>query len=615
MEVALSTQLLTVAILSLQRQIYHNRGMNRTTWDPTYDFVIVGGGTAGSVLAGRLSENPNVKVLLLESGPPIQLTTEMLPTSFAFHYDWGYRTVRQQNAGFAFRNHSVVVNRGRILGGSHSINFAVYTRGNQHDYDSWANHYGAIGWDYRSVLPYFLRSQNQTDPKFVARNPRFHSTTGPLEVSTVPNPNPIQIRWNNALIQSGWPDGDLSDMENQYGTVIMQTTQSATNWTRQTTASAYVEANIGRPNLHVLVNSHVTRILFDNSGPKPKAIGVEFVRNQDMSQKFKVMASREVLLSAGSINTPQLMMLSGIGPRSHLEELGIPILLDLPGVGVGLQEHQVTIMDFEVTNSSDIINVDQYNGLNVRNLYQFLLHSRGPLTGEPIAQAYVATGINGDINWPDGIVYMVVSQYAPDFDTVFANNYYDPANREAWRTYLSQYLNNNKHFVLGFSQFRPLSRGTIRLASTNPLHAPLIDPQYFSEPKDLVSTVKIAITALKVMESPLMAPYVKNTQIPIPGCERWWCIDRPLSQCYKYLKCMIQTNSYTTFHPVGSCSMGNVTSTNACVDERLRVRGINSLRIIDASVMPSVPNCNTNAPTIMIAERASDLLKYDNGLM
>lgn len=338
--VSLANQLLTVAIISLQRQLYHNRRLDtgaKPLPQSSYDFIVVGSGTAGSIVAGRLSENPSVSVLLIEAGGPQTVTSDIVSTYYSFNYDWGYRTVPQANAGnflynkvillicltkqcflnytaFGLNNRQVPVVRGRVFGGSHTLNFVGYIRNNVKEWDSWESEYGATGWNYDTIFPYFLRTENNTDPAVVAARPNLHSTSGPLEISTAPDPQPILNRWVDAATRLGWPRVDFSDGRKQYGTGILQTTQSASNWTRQTTASAFIEVNIARPNLHVLLNSQVTRVLFDTStfgsSSQPRAVGVEYVRASD-GRSFQIFANREVILSAGVINSPQLLMLSG----------------------------------------------------------------------------------------------------------------------------------------------------------------------------------------------------------------------------------------------------------------------------------------------------------------
>ena len=313
----------------------------------------------------------------------------------------------QFNLAFvALRNRQMPMIRGKMIGGSGAVNTGLVSRGNRLDYDNWANNYGARGWSYPEVLPYFLMSENNTDPAVVAANPRFHSTSGPVQISTLPNPDPIFLRMRDAANRLGWPITDYSNLEEQYGTSILQGFQSPNNWTRQSTGAAYIEVNIGRPNLHVLINSHVTRIIFNNQNGMPTATGVEFVRG---NRTYTVGASREVIISAGPVDAPQLLMLSGVGPRQHLAQFNIPLIADLP-VGSQLYEHVMASFDFVVNNSSDIGWSGQYFDYDVQNLHDFLNHQTGPLTRLQVTETYFGTGINGDRNWPDGMMYLIINQ-------------------------------------------------------------------------------------------------------------------------------------------------------------------------------------------------------------
>lgn len=308
---------------------------------------------------------------------------------------------------YALLNRQIPQVRGKILGGTNALNYAAYSRGNRHDYDSWATTYGAgSGWSYEQVLPYFLRSENNTDLAVVNSNPRFHSTSGPVQISTAPNPDPIIYRWLGAAWAAGWPRNDFANLEAQYGANIPQEQLSPTNWTRQTTASGYIERNIGRPNLHVLINAHVTRIIFDTYSMT--ATGVEFIwRN---STSHQVNARREVIISAGSINSPQLLMLSGLGPRNHLQEMNIPLIADLP-VGDHLSDHAMILLDYTANNASDITwSANLYYNLNVQNLYDYYTRATGPLTRLLLPEVYFATNINGNRDWPDAASYMLINQ-------------------------------------------------------------------------------------------------------------------------------------------------------------------------------------------------------------
>ncbi|KAH9398976.1 hypothetical protein TYRP_018361 [Tyrophagus putrescentiae] len=613
MSVSLSTQLLTVALITLQRQLQHNRVINNNNAaissspsSANVDYIIVGGGTAGCIVAGRLTENSSVSVLLLEAemSGVIDLADEV----------WPYSTVRQQSASeyiflaFAFASGTAALPYGKVLGGSHVQTLNVYTRGNRRDYDRWAGEFGARGWGYEDVLPYFMRSENNTDPKVVAANRGLHGTAGPVEVSTVPNPDPFELRWQAIVNASGWPIADYGNSEAQYGFSIPQVTQSATNWTRRSTGSAYIEDNSGRGNLRVQLFSHVTRVLFDG---QRRAIGVEYriIRGDNNNQTYQVYCRREVILSAGAINSPQLLMLSGIGPRDHLSSLGIPVLADLPAVGSRMQSHASVPMDFSLVNQSEITllrNIDN-QGLTIPNLYDFYVHSSGPLRQRPVAMMYIATGVSGDRDWPDG--YLVLTSGAVFTDSLLeaAVQNYRADRRTEWRQYLRQYLNNERHLYLTFLNYRPLSRGTVRLASRDPLQSPLIDPAFFSDRQDLAAMVAAMSIGFALFETPAARSLFTYSALPVPGCA--FCPDRPLSRCFTYLACVAQSVTVSDWHDCATVPMGSDSSGNAsALDEHLRVRGVQGLRVMDASVMPAIPNANTLAAAMMIGEKGARLL-------
>ena len=521
---------------------------------------------------------------------------------------------------FGLRNRQITLQHGKILGGSMTDTVNVYLRGNAHDYDNWAENLGAgPGWSAQAVLPYFLRTENNTDPAVVAAAPAYvHSTSGPLKVSTVPNPDPITTKWLNAVVGMGWPKTDFADFYHQYGVSLPQTTQSPNNWTRETTATVFIEPVLGtRTNLHLLLNAHVTRILFNNSpnSGSPmmttglRATGVEFSRPD--GTLTTVRARKEVILSAGSLNSPQILMLSGVGPRDHLNSLGIPVLADLP-VGSTLYDHPKIPLDFTVNNASDItLTGDVFGAMNVQNLYQFYLYATGPLSRKAYTYTYFGTGVNGDQEWPDAISYQLISQVYPDMDVQVSG--YDQSRADQWRTYFNQWADASNHIYLSMLLFRTLSSGSVRLASRNPYDAPLIDPAVFSVRQDLDATVRAMSILFQQTETPIGRQLYSYSRLPVPGCT--FCTDgRPISACLSYLTCVAQQVTLVDYHEVGSNRMGNASSPDAVVDERLRVRGIGSLRIIDASVMPAIPTTPMNTPTMMVAEKGVHMLQQDWGL-
>ncbi|XP_075589709.1 L-sorbose 1-dehydrogenase isoform X2 [Dermatophagoides farinae] len=603
---SLTYQLLTVAVVVLQRQMIHNNVGSRTQWNSSYDYIVVGAGTSGSLIAGRLTENASTTVLLIEAGGPASVITDMPIESWNIEtgeFDWGYYTVPQANAGFAFRNRQMVYPRGKVMGGSHSTNFAIYNRGHRYDFDHWANYYGLSEWSFENVLQYFTRTENNTNSRYVEAAPGHHSTTGQVEVSSAPNPDPILLKYMEGWNHQGLPYTDFNG-PHQLGTTLIQQTISTQNYTRLSTSNAFIVPAIGRNNLHVLVRSHCTRILLRNNTDtnQLEAYGIEFVRN---NQTYQVQANHEVILAAGAINTPQIMMLSGIGPRQHLMELGIQVQMELP-VGEQLQDHILIPVDYLVTNESLIqYDRDVNNVMTVQNLYNYYINNSGPITQLPVVLTYHSTRVNDVPDWPDGIMATLIDQIPVD-TTALTQYAQDP---DAWTEYLQPLAGDSRHFYVFYALYRPRSRGTVRLRSRNPFDAPLIDPNYYGDVHDLAVAVDTMSAGMEMMEQPFFRQYARIYPRPIPGCQ--FCPDRPYYKCYTYLACYAQTLTLTSYHPTCTCRMGNSSDTGACVDEHLRVLGVNNLRVIDASIMPKINNANTNAATMMIAERGVDFIRQD----
>lgn len=369
--------------------------------------------------------------------------------------------------------------------------------------------------------------------------------------------------------------------------------------------------NIARPNLHILVNSHVTRLLFSpEPSSHPLVTGVEFTRQGTL---HTVAASRTVILSAGVVNSPQILLLSGIGPRAHLRAMGIPLRADLP-VGSTLYDHVTALSDVTVRDPADVtLSGAQYASLNAHALAGFITNGTGPLVRLALTETYTATGLNGNRDWPDGLLWFIFAQILSskldEYLNVFAGE-----QRDAWRQYYRPFTDSNQHLFFGASLVRPHSSGSVRLASPNPLDAPLIDYNFLEDGQDLAALTEVLRTLMRILESPVMAPYLAYSTLPIPGCS--FCADgRPLSSCTSYLVCAARSFTIAMFHPTSSCPMGNSSSPRAVVDERLRVKGVWRLRVMDASVMPMVVNTNTNAAVMMIAERGVHLLREDEGLL
>ena len=526
-----------------------------------YDYVIVGAGSAGCVLAARLSEDADVTVCLLEAGPPDRHPLIHMPLGIM----WMMRS-KVLNWNFATRSEpelngrSLFWPRGRTLGGSSSSNAMCYMRGHPSDYDAWEK-LGNPGWSFRAVLPYFKRSQHQE------RGPSpYHGTGGPLNVADLRHPSVLSRTFIQAGIQTGLPHNHDFNGDEQEGVGLFQVTQK--NGRRCSTAAGFLKVARQRPNLTVLTGAHARRVLFEGR----RAVGVEYLKDGKTQQ---VRAHREVLLSAGAIQSPQLLMLSGVGERAQLENAGITVLADLPGVGKNLQDHL------------DVIVVDTCRkavswGITAKNLLLggwYLL--RYALGGNGV---FTTNGAEGC-----GFAKSVPSEAVPDLQFHFS-----PARLSRHSLDLGFMVGDG--YSLHVCNLRPRSRGEIRLNGGDPFDKPEIRPNYLVDPDDMERMVRGVRLARKILAAPAFDPYRGRTLLPDVPCET----DAEVRQ-------FVRQRAETIYHPVGTCKMGN--DAMAVVDPELRVRGVQGLRVVDASIMPLLVGGNTNAPVIMIAEKASDMIK------
>jgi choline dehydrogenase len=526
-----------------------------------FDYIVVGGGSAGAALAARLSEDPACEVCLLEAGVPDSNPLIHIPFGLALltrfkSINWNYYTQPQRH----LNQRQLYWPRGKTLGGSSSINAMCYIRGAREDYDHWQQ-LGALGWSWQSVLPYFKKSEDQQHGEDV-----FHGAGGPLSVSDLRYLSPITERFIQAGESQGLKHLQDFNRDNREGIGAYQVTQK--NGQRCSSARAYLSPAKNRKNLHIITRAVVRRILIE----KRRATGVEL--HSDTGTKT-LTASREVLLCAGAINSPQLLMLSGIGPAQHLRECGIEPVMDLPGVGQNLQDHLDAIVQYTCKGSGGYgLTLGALPGY-LRAGWQYLFGRKGLLTSN-IAEAggFASTSKAGGI---------------PDIQFHFL-----PAIlKEHGKTLVSGY-----GFGLHVCCLYPKSRGQIRLNKAHPWGPPLIDPNYLEHPDDRQVMLEGVKLARRILKDDIFAD-VQGTET-LPGHN---VVDD------EGLLSFIREHAETIYHPVGTCRMGSIEEPMTVVSPDLKVKGIEGLRVVDASVMPTLIGGNTNAPVIMIAEKAADMIR------
>ena len=526
-----------------------------------FDYVIVGAGSAGCVLANRLSADGRNSVLLLEAGPKDSNLWIHVPLGYAKLFkdksvNWMYQTEPEPGLG----GRQVFQPRGKVLGGSSSINGLLYVRGQHEDYDRWRQH-GNAGWGYEDVLPYFKKAENQQRGADT-----YHGVGGPLPVSDWRHADPLSEAFVVAAAETGIPTNPDFNGATQEGAGFFQTTTRRGR--RASTAFSYLRPAKGRGNLHVETDALAQRILFEGR----RARAVEYRQGSSLRT---VPARKEILVSGGAYNSPQLLQLSGVGPAELLKQHGIDIVLDAPGVGNDLQDHMQVRLVMRCAQRVTLNDIVNHPVRRVMAGVQYAALRKGPLT--------IAAGTSGAF-------FKTNPRLAsPDIQIHFL-----PFSTDK----MGEKLHSFSGFSASVCQLRPESRGSLRIKSADPTVPPEIRINYLATETDRAAFIEGIKVLRKILSAPALKPYVAEEVAPGPK----------VSSDEELLSFCRRTGS-TVYHPTSTCRMGN--DPLAVVDQRLRLRGIEGLRVVDASIMPDLMSGNTNAPTIMIAEKASDMILED----
>ncbi|XP_046683423.1 glucose dehydrogenase [FAD, quinone]-like [Homalodisca vitripennis] len=548
-----------------------------------YDFIVVGGGSGGSVVASRLSEVPDWNVLLVEAGGN-EPTGSQVPSLFlnflGSSVDWKYKTQPEEMACLNSKDQRCSWPRGKVIGGTSVLNGMMYMRGSRRDFDSWAEQ-GNTGWSYEDVLPYFKKSEDNLQVENMDAG--YHGVGGLLPVSIFPYQPPLAMDILKAGQELGQRVGDLNGKYHD-GFAIAQTTSK--NGTRYSASRAFLRPANNRPNLHIMLNTTAARVLVDPA--KKQTYGVEVITGD--GQKQKILARKEVVVSGGAVNSPQLLLLSGIGPKEDLQKVGVPLVHHLPGVGRNLHNHVAFRISF-YTNSTAT------SDLNWATAMQYMLNRDGVMSSTGLSQTTAMIKTK----------FANASEDHPDIQ-IFFGGYLARCSKTGEIGEIQGTLKNGvpprRMITITPTVLHPKSTGYLVLKNNDPLSYPLIFGKYLTDPFDVATLIEGIKFSLKIPKTKALKKYgITLNETPIKGCEgkKFGSDD--------YWECAVRRNTAAENHQAGSCKMGPEQDSSAVVDPELRVYGIKNLRVMDASVMPRVTSGNTNAPIIMIAEKGSDMIK------
>jgi choline dehydrogenase-like flavoprotein len=573
-------------------EIYPENMSNRL--ESNYDFIIVGSGSAGAVIANRLSEIENWKILLLEAGGDPSVTSEIPALVFSTvgsSSDWAYKAEPEENICQGMADKQCHLSGGKVLGGSSTINAMLYVRGHRRDYDNWASS-GNVGWSYDDVLPYFKKSEDIQVAIKDDNASKLHGTSGLLTIERFGDIDPLK-----SVLIDAWQEMGYKYLENGEETVgVMKSFGTLRQGTRCSTAKAFLSPNKEKRNLHVSKFSHVTKILIDSD--TKIAYGVQFKTGNNIKT---VKASKEIILSAGSINSPQLLMLSGIGPREHLQEIGIePFIKDLP-VGHNLQDH---FIHYGVAFSLDKSKRQPIPPQIILDAtYAIFTGKKGPFSAIGVTDVLAFISTENDPDYPDIEFHHIHIPYndsylIPEFVKVAG---FSPKTA---KSYIDLGHMSDVIIVIP-TLLRPKSTGTILLKSSDPFDKPRIFTHYLSDREDVEKMLKAVEYANKLAETNVMKFLKAEVEkLKYENCDS-------VFGSKAYWECSLRNVGSTIHHPVGTCKMGPDDDPEAVVDPELKVKGIKGLRVADASIMPTIISGNTNAAVVMIGEKVSDLLKQN----